>query len=357
MMKLKLKEFCTIAGLLSILLTSTAHAETVLSWTDGAPNRGTRADATIWMAEELAKRTNGELKMEFHWGGALMKFKAATKGIGAGAADMGLMVAIYNPKLHLGYTIADLPTKYSDPWVGTRSIYELVMNNEELQKEFHKLNLQYISNITTTQIEMICKDKVVRDLDDIKGLKVRGISIYGKVLADLGAIPVGMPSSGAYQGLSTGLIDCTLMYGYAIPAFKLQEVGNEFTRLDWGALMSMAYVMNKDVFDALTPEQQEIILQLGSDFVDHYAEKIIAGNAKAYELMAAGTDGKNKVNFHEISPEAKAELEKATQPYVEVWRKEAEEGGIDANAMQRQFHELLKNYDDERKSKGYPWNR
>src|SRR5690606_13931338 len=104
---------------------------------------------------------------------------------------------------------ADLPMPYSDPWVGSRAIYDLVQNNADLQAEFHKLNLQYITNITTTQIELICKDKTVKSLEDIKGLKVRGTGVYMKVFGDLGATPVNMSSAEAYQGISTGLLDCT----------------------------------------------------------------------------------------------------------------------------------------------------
>ncbi|WP_340151368.1 C4-dicarboxylate TRAP transporter substrate-binding protein [uncultured Sneathiella sp.] len=356
MKKMNMGKFLVVTGLAISMLAGLAQAETVLTWTDGAPNRGTRVEATIWMGDELEKRTNGELKLEYHWAGALMKFKAATKGIGAGAADMGLIVAAYNPKLHAAYSIADLPMQYSDPWVGARSIYELVKNNADIQEEFHNLNLQYITNITTTQIELICKDKSLKSVEDIDGLKVRGISVYGKVFSDLGATPVSMSSADAYQGLSTGLIDCTQMYGYAIPAFKLQEVANEVTKLDWGALMGMAYVMNKDVYDNLPDDQKAILDQLGSDFIDHYAGKIIAGNKQAYEDLAAGIDG-NNVNIVDFPEAEKVKLQEASAPYIEEWRKEAEQAGFDAGKMYDQYQDYLRKYNDERLDKGYPWNR
>ncbi|MAL77899.1 MAG: C4-dicarboxylate ABC transporter substrate-binding protein [Sneathiella sp.] len=356
MKKLSTFNILLSAGLIGVLLAGSAQAEQILTWTDGAPNRGTRVEATIWLGDQLAERTDGALKIDYHWGGALMNFKAATKGIGSGAADMGLMVGAYNPTLHPGYSLADLPMPYSDPWVGNRAIYDLVQGNADLQAEFHKLNLQYITNITTTQIELICKDKTVKSLEDIKGLKVRGTGVYMKVFGDLGATPVNMSSAEAYQGISTGLLDCTQIYGYAIPAFKLEEVANEVTKLDWGALMGMAFVMNKDVYDALPDDQKKTLNQLGSDFIDHYAEKIMEGNAKAYENIAAGKDG-NKVNISDLPDAEKAKLVEASAPYIEEWRAAAKASGLDADGIYDQYMALLKKYDDERKAKGYPWNR
>ena len=113
------------AGLLTLGLSAPVQAAQTLTYSDNSPNRGTRAEVTNWFAEELGKRTNGELKIEFHWGGALLKAKAAAKGIGAGAADMGTIIGVYNPKLHPAYLLTDLPTEYSDHWVGTRAVYEM----------------------------------------------------------------------------------------------------------------------------------------------------------------------------------------------------------------------------------------
>ncbi|MDF2368476.1 C4-dicarboxylate TRAP transporter substrate-binding protein [Sneathiella sp.] len=344
------------AGLLAASIVLPANATRVLTWTDGSPNRGTRAEAAQWFADELEKRTNGELKIEFHWGGALLKPKAAVKGIGAGAADMGLVLGVYNPKLHQAYILGDLPTPYSDPWVSTRAIYDLVHQNKDLQAEFADLNLQYITNVTSTEIQLICKDKPVKTLDDVKGLKIRGIGVYGKIFSDFGAANVAMPVYESYQAIDTGLVNCTQIYGYAIPAFKLQEIAKEITKLDWGALLGLAYVMNKDTYDSLTPEQQKIINDLGVESIDYYVKKMLLDNDILINNPTSEIDG-TKVNIYELSDADKARLLEATSKYLEDWRKGANESGVDAAALQTQFLDLLKKYDDERKAKDYPWNR
>jgi len=340
-------------GLATLSLSAPASAEMVLNFTDQSPNRGARAETTNWFADELERRTNGDIKLEIHWGGALLKAKAATKGIGDGAADIGFIIGVYNPGLHPNFLLADLPTRYSDPWASTRAFYELNSTNEALKAEWDKLNLHFVANITTGPIQMVCKDKEVASVADLKGTKVRGISVYGKVAKDLGAIPVKMTAYDAYQGLDTGLIDCTMFYSYAIPAFKLNEVASHVTMLDWGALMGLGIVMNKDAWEAMSPENQAIISQLGSEMVDVYAQKITAANAKAVEEMKA----EGKISFIDFPADEKQQLLAASQGYLEDWKAKSAKSGADADAIVADYMNLLEKWDAERQSKGYPWAR
>lgn len=314
---------------------------------------GARAEATNWFAEELAKRTDGEIQIEFHWGGALLKAKAATSGIGDGAADMGFIIGVYNPSMHPGYLLADLPTQYSDPWASTRALYELSTTNDVVKAEWDKLNLHFVANITTGPIQLVCKDKAVSSVDDLSGVKMRGISVYGKVAKDLGSIPVKMTAYDTYQGLDTGLIDCTMFYSYAIPAFKLNEVATDVTMLDWGALMALGIVMNKDAYEAMSPEHQAILDDLGSELVDVYAQKITEANDQAIaDLKAEG-----KITFNEFPEEQKAQLLAASQGYLGDWKSKATEAGIDGDALVADYTAMLQKWDAERAAKGYPWTR
>ena len=356
MKKLKsIRNLAVLAGVASMLI-SPASAGRVLDFTEGGPNRGARAAVISWLADEAKKRTNGELEIKIHWGGALLKSKAAPKGIGSGAADMGTVIGAYNPKLHPGLLLADLPTKYSDPWVGLRALHELATTQQGLIAEFDQLNLRYLTSFTTTQIQVICKDRVIKSLADIEGIKVRGIGVYGKVFKDLGATPVRISAYKAYQGLDTGLIDCSQVYAYFVPSVKLQEVAKEMTLLDWGAVTGLAFAVNKDTWNSLTPDQQKTLDALGSEFIDRYAEKIIAGNQKALKDLAKGIDG-HKVNIHSFPDAEKRKLVEAAQTYVDDWAQKASAAGYDAEAFRNQYLDLLKKYDDERRSKGYPWTR
>lgn len=340
-------------GLGAFSLALPSYAEMKLNYSDNGPNRGARAEATNWFAEELAKRTGGEVSMELHWGGALLKAKAVAKGVGDGAADMGMVIGVYNPGLHPAFLLADLPTQYSDPWTATRAFYELNTTSQALKDEWAGLNLHFVTNITTGPIQMVCKDTAISSVADFSGKKLRGISVYGKVAKDLGAIPVKMTAYDTYQGLDTGLIDCTQFYSYAIPAFKLNEVMTDLTMLDWGALMGLAIVINKDAYEAMSPEHQAVLDGLGSEFIDVYAEKIMAANDAAIEeLKAAG-----KVTFNDFPADEKQQLLAASQSYLDDWKTKTAKGGVDVDALVSDYMGMLEKWDGERTSKGYPWAR
>ena len=63
--------------------------------------------------------------------------------------------------------------------------------------------------------------KQVKSLDDFKGLKMRAPTRQtNKLLAKLGATPVGMPVTGVADALSKGTIDGFALPWEVIPAFK-----------------------------------------------------------------------------------------------------------------------------------------
>lgn len=341
------------AGLTAMSLAVPASAAMTLSYTDQSANRGARAEAVTWFTDELEKRTNGEIKLDLHWGGALLKAKAAAKGVGDGAADLGFIIGVYNPGLHPAFLMGDLPTQFSDPWAASRAYYDLNTTNKALTDEWDKLNLHFIANVTTGPIQMVCKDTKVESLADISGVKMRGISVYGKVGKDLGAIPVKMSAYDVYQGLDTGLIDCTMFYSYAIPAFKLNEVATDVTLLDWGALMGLGIAMNKDVYESLTAEQQVIVDELGSEFVDVYVNKLTDQNVKAIEDIKA----EGKISLNDFPADQKAELLASSKGYMDDWKVKAAESGIDADALIADYTALLEKWDADRESNGYPWTR
>lgn len=337
----------------AMLAATPALAEMTLSYTDQSPPRGVRAEATIWLFDEIEKRTNGELKVEPHWGGALMKAKDTIKGVGDGAADMGVVIGIYNPSLSPALVVGDLPTEYSEPWVGSRAMYDLAINDPQMKAEFDKLNVHFITHVTTGPIQLVCRERVIKSLDEINGLKFRGISVYGKIFEGLGAQSVTMPVYEVYQALDSGLIDCTHDYGYAIRSMKHDEVANVAIRLDWGALMGVAIFMNKDVYEALPAEQQKVIDEVGYDYVDHFTAQLSDYEDNVFKEIAEGAGG-NDMKVYEFPAGEKAKLLEAGFAYVDEWKARVADLGVDGDALYDAYLAALKKYDAEFKTNGYP---
>lgn len=333
-----------------------AQAQTTLRYTEPSVNRGERADAMNWFADELARRTKDELKIRFFWGGTLADANNSLKVIGDGSADLGSIVGTYSPREMLAYTVGDLPIGSSDIWVGQRAMHELATTNPDLIRAFDAANVVYISNFTTTPVQLICKNRVIAKAEDIKGIKVRATGFYGNVLEDLGATVLRFSGVEAGRAMDAGTINCNMNYLYGMRTLRDYESAQDITRLDWGQFLAWAIVVNKTTWNKLTPAQQKTMREVGDAMVDKVAENMLGANDNAVKAMTAGIDGK-VVRVHPFPAAEKAKLMQAGKKYEDDWKKKAVAAGYNADKLLADFLALTAKYEKERESRGYPWKR
>lgn len=347
-----MKHILTTAAAACIALATMASAETRLILGEAGPNRGARAKALQSFVDDVAARTNGGVTIDVQWGGALFKSGAAVQSISDGVADMGTIIAVYFPQEMLGYGIADLPMQNPDSWVGMRATDDLMRSSPAITANLADQNLVYLGTFTTSQVNIGCKGAAIRTVEDINGLKVRGVGAYGDTFRDYGANLVSMSIYDAYQGMDTGLIDCSQGYSYAVAALKQQEVMTSYTLLNWGQIGALGIFMNKDAYDALTADEQAALNAAGVAMADKLGELIDTDNAAAVQKMkVAGVEVISLVDTERDKLVAKG------AHYVNAWAERATAAGLDGPALLASYRDLLVKYSAERDSKGYPWAR
>lgn len=332
------------------VLGGAASAETVLIHGEAGPNRGARAAALQWFADQVGERSGGDLRIDIQWGGALFKANASVPSIRDGVADMGSVIAVYFPQEMAGYGIADLPLNNPDAWVGMRATDEIMRTSPELQANLADKNLVYIGSWTTSQVNIGCKGTAIRKAEDVAGQKVRGVGAYGKVFGEMGANMVRMSIYDAYQGLDTGLIDCSQGYSYAVSALKQAEVMDSYTILNWGQVGGLGIFMNKDTYDSLTAEQQAVLNETGSDMANEFGRLITAANDKAIASMK-----EQGVEVIELPAEERAKLVDMGGKFVGQWVETATSTGLPGQALLDQYQALIAKYTAQRDAEGYPW--
>ncbi|MCX7568100.1 C4-dicarboxylate TRAP transporter substrate-binding protein [Sulfitobacter sp. F26169L] len=344
-----------LAAVLATGFATAAVAETVLIYTEGGPNRGTRAAALQGFADNVKEISDGDLAIDIHWGGALMKLTATLGGVRDGAADMGTVLSAYEPKRLMAFGIGDLPLASSDPWVGMRAMYELMTTNQEMIDSFAAENVVYISNYTSTGVNLNCTgDHRIETIEDIKGKKIRVGGTYAKVLNDLGANTITMGYNEVYQALDSGLVDCEAGYLYTLEGYKLYEVLNHTALANWGQLTGFGIAMNKDVYDGLSQEQQQVLAKAGDQLVDDFARAQIEQMSVIVDGLRSGDIGR-KVEVVEFQDRDK--LLEASAKYRNEWAGEVSKLGIDGDGLWSAYTALIAKYENELETKGYPWNR
>lgn len=331
-------------------LAGGAYAQTTLIHGEAGPNRGARAEALQWFADEVEARSDGDLSIDIQWGGALFKAQAAMQSVRDGVADMGTIIAVYYPQEMASYGIADLPLDNPDAWVGMRATDELMRSSEAITQNLADRGLVYIGTFTTSAVHVGCNGTAIRSVGDIDGTKIRGVGAYGKVMGEMGANLVNMSIYEAYQGLDTGLIDCSQGYSYAVSALKQAEVMDSYTLLDWGQVGGLGIFMNKGMHDALDAEQQALLAEVGTDMADEFGRLIIAANEKAIEDMK-----EQGVEVIDLPGEDRQQLVEAGRDYIDEWTQIASSIGLPADELLTEYRALIDRYTERREAEGYPW--
>jgi TRAP-type C4-dicarboxylate transport system substrate-binding protein len=107
-------------------------------------------------------------------------------------------------------------------------------------------------------------EKPVKSIADLKGLKVRAPTRQAtKLLASLGATPVGMPLPGIPDALSKGTINGCVIPWEVVPSVKVHELTKFHAEFDpaGGALYTTTFVMamNKAKYNSLPADLKKVI--------------------------------------------------------------------------------------------------
>ena len=107
-------------------------------------------------------------------------------------------------------------------------------------------------------------DKPVKSVADMKGLKLRAPTRQAtKLLASLGATPVGMPLPGIPDALSKGTINGCVIPWEVVPSVKVHELTKFHAEFDpaGGALYTTTFVMamNKAKYNSLPADLKKVI--------------------------------------------------------------------------------------------------
>lgn len=155
--------------------------------------------------------------------------------------------------------------------------------------------------------------KQVTTVDDLAGLKIRvpGNQIQSIGFDVLGATSTGMALDEVYQALQTGTIDgaenpLATLYGR-----KLHEVA-KYLILDGHVKNFTTWVMSADLFNSLTPEQQELLVSTGEEAGLYNNELVDASEQEYLQMMK--DEG---VTVTELTDETLAGFKEKAQAFYE----------------------------------------
>lgn len=187
--------------------------------------------------------------------------------------------------------------------------------------------------------------KQVKTIDDFKGLKMRAPTRQtNKLLARLGATPVGMPVTGVADAISKGTIDGFALPWEVIPAFKLQEMVKFHTQTDPSrpALYSAGFIfaMNQARYDSLPADLKKVIDNNSGAALSRQIGRIW-DESQATGRKTAQDRGNTILTI------SAAETDKwiaASAPIVDEWVADMDKRGLPGKQMLQDARDLLAKY-------------
>lgn len=255
----------------------------------------------IKFVEEVEKRTNGQVKIKFYPAESLVKAGDTHTALKNGTIDMSIYPYIYAAGAIPEMNLILMPAlwknhdevfafKKSEPW----KYLEEKMNKD--------LGIKTLSWIQISGGIASVK-KPVRTPADVAGLKWRGAGKYTEaMLKGLGGGTVTMPSSELYTSMQRGILDAMLTSSSSFAAFRIQEVAKHYLSPEnYSIYFTIEPIcISMKAWEKLTPEQQKVMLQVGSeleDFALQGAKKEDGRVAKLFQDAGAKVEKMTKEQF------------------------------------------------------------
>ena len=189
------------------------------------------------------------------------------------------------------------------------------------------------------------RDRQIKTLADFKGLKLRAPTRQtNKLLASLGASPVGMPLPAVADAVSKGTIDGFALPWEVIPSVKLHEMVKYHTETDTSrpALYSAVFVlaMNQARYDGLPADLKAVIDKNSGAVLSQAAGR--TWDASQAPARKFAVDRGNV--FYTVPPVEVDNWIKASHPLYDDWVADMDKRGLPGRQMLTDAQALLAKY-------------
>jgi TRAP-type C4-dicarboxylate transport system substrate-binding protein len=236
----------------------------------------------LLFVNKVQKDGNGRLSIKVYDGGSLITGQESYAEIAKGIVDFGEGICAYIASGFYLHKLWPLLT------YGLSDIKALRQITNDIYQKFPEVLKEYSATkhliSTTPPSYQLLTRKPVRTIDDLKGMKLRTVSIYTPVFRALGAEPVNMSMTEAYATLEKGVLDGALASVADLKGLKLANIvkyatlvnlsnapfGHKFMNLNsWNNLPSDVRKIFNDNLKYWESESDQVIAKVTQDGIDY----------------------------------------------------------------------------------------
>lgn len=244
-----------------------------------------RADQR-WIAF-VEKASGGSLRIRPIWSGALISSDMSMEELRHDVADVGLITPIY---VKGGTHLIRLQSGFysgADSIESQVKLYHCIAADPEVGRELVGLKVLAVQGGSLPGI--VTRDRPVRSLADLKGLRLRAPTELLRVLGALGVDAVNMPMGDVYSAMAKGEIDGVVAPPDTFKALHFAEIARYYNTLPIPRGAYPARAMNIAKWNSLTASQRDVLERAIPVWEAALADEIRSAEARGFaEAKARG---------------------------------------------------------------------
>lgn len=349
-MILKKFKVTLMAAALSAICATTAQAENIkLRIASGHPNANTYVNLmqnffVPEVTKRVAEKTQHKVEFVEGYGGSMVKVADTLEGVQSGIIDIGGYCFCFEPSnlpLHAFQVMLPFGTMSPEKSVKlARTVYNKVPYMSQVFED--KFNQKLLSLIADNGYNLGTTFEW-NNVGDLKGKKIAGAGLNLKWLEYAGAVPVQSSLPEAYTSMQTGVYFGWIMFPSGWVNFKLNEVAKNYTEVGFGSISWHGLTINKNKFNRLPKEVQDIILEVGKEYEaktgsvneDNYPKQLV-------QLKSLG------VNVKSVPDSVRIEWANSLKEWPQIQAQDLDKQGLPATLV-------LKTTLEEAEKIGHKW--
>lgn len=297
-----------------------------------APQHALTKTLEEW-AKDIEKATNGRVTITVFASSTLSPPMQVYDNTVKGSVDIGTALLAYAPgRLPLS-EVLQLPLGYRNAYQATKMANEYYKKFRP--KEFDDVKVMFLHGAAPG---FIFTKKPAKTTADIKGLRLKANAENADIVKNLGASPVTMPVTETYDALARGIVDGCLFPLEALQGFKIAEVVKTVI-MDYGMsyMTSQFVVMNKEKWNAISPEDQKAIEKLNEVYIEKMGKAWVELDKKAVEFAKS-----KGVQFVSVSKEVEEDTARKMKPILDGYVKMTKAKGLPGDEVLKFCQDYLK---------------
>lgn len=283
--------------------------------------------------EEVEKRTNGRVKITHYPANALVPITKTYEAVVKGTVDIGTTLLAYSPGRFPLSEFLTLPLGFTSGYQAT--LLANAYYKKFRPKEFGETKVLFLHGSGPGLFQT---KKEINSLDEIKGLRIKANAENADIVKNLGGAPVTLPITETYEALMRGIIDGVLLPIEPIKGWKLgDQLKTVIKNYAVSYTTSMYVVMNKEKWDALPKDIQQIIEKINEEWIEMQGKLWDELDREAEAYMK-----EKGIKIVVATPQEHAKVAEKMKPIIEAYIKSTTQKGLPGDEVIKFAQDFMK---------------